>query len=42
MGVSSVAAIYKRLIEYMSLDSHHGITQIVLKSPSKVILVNEP
>jgi len=26
----------------MSLDSHHGITQIVLKSPSKVILVNEP
>jgi len=26
----------------MSLDSHHGITQIVLKSPSKVILGNDP
>jgi len=23
----------------MSLDSHHGITQIMLKTPSKVILV---
>jgi len=26
----------------MSLDSHHGITQIVLKTPSKAILVNKP
>ena len=42
MGVRSVAAIYKRLIVYMSIDSHHGITQIMLKTPSKAILVNEP
>ena len=26
----------------MSLDSHHGITLIMLKTPSKEILVNEP
>ena len=42
MGVRSVAAIYKRLIVYMSLDIHHDITQIMLKTASNAILVNQP